>query len=112
MIKCIDFVWKILYKVIVVCFSVIRPWKLAEGQQLTNKKCDPVALYHKYQQEWNKFTFPGEDNRTKLRWEIREKMLGTDPNPKVRQKHIQNFILYIFQLSSFSLDFKLMLNRF
>lgn len=46
-------------------------------------KSDPVALYHHYQAEWKKMTFPGEDNRANLRWAIREKMLG-DHNTRVR----------------------------
>ena len=40
------------------------------------KKHDPVALYHYYQNIWKKTKIPGEDNHTKLRWEVREKILG------------------------------------
>ncbi|XP_044271105.1 hydrolethalus syndrome protein 1 homolog isoform X2 [Tribolium madens] len=46
----------------------------------TNKKNDPVALYHQYQMCWKRQKIPGEDNRTDLRWAIREKMMS---GPKV-----------------------------
>lgn len=39
-------------------------------------KSDPVALYHKYQNEWKKQKLPGENNHSELRWAIRERMLG------------------------------------
>ncbi|KAF2901010.1 hypothetical protein ILUMI_05177 [Ignelater luminosus] len=39
-------------------------------------KCDPVALYHKYQEGWKKHKLPGEDNHLQLRWAIRERLLG------------------------------------
>ncbi|XP_077267083.1 uncharacterized protein LOC143900038 [Temnothorax americanus] len=63
--------------------SFIRPWRLqSEAQKnITNKKCDPVALYQKYQQEWKQISFPGEAKHSKVRWAVREKMLGTDPHP-------------------------------
>lgn len=65
---------------------VIRPWRLQSEVQknITNKKCDPVALYQKYQQEWKQISFPGEAKHSKIRWAVREKMLGTDPHPVVR----------------------------
>lgn len=60
--------------------SFIRPWRLQpQAQKLINKKCDPVALYQKYQQEWKQISFPGEAKHSKVRWAVREKMLGTDP---------------------------------
>ncbi|XP_029169570.1 uncharacterized protein LOC114939420 [Nylanderia fulva] len=62
--------------------SFIRPWRLQpQAQKLINKKCDPVALYQKYQQEWKQISFPGEAKHSKVRWAVREKMLGTDPHP-------------------------------
>ncbi|EFN89343.1 uncharacterized protein LOC105185525 [Harpegnathos saltator] len=63
--------------------SFIRPWRLQPDAQknVMNKKCDPVALYQKYQQEWKQISFPGEAKHSKVRWAVREKMLGTDPHP-------------------------------
>ncbi|KYN43356.1 hypothetical protein ALC56_02082 [Trachymyrmex septentrionalis] len=62
--------------------SFIRPWRLqSEIQKNIIKKCDPVALYQKYQQEWKRISFPGEAKHSKVRWAVREKMLGTDPHP-------------------------------
>lgn len=62
--------------------SFIRPWRLQpQAQKIINKKCDPVALYQKYQQEWKQISFPGEAKHSKVRWAVREKMLGTDPHP-------------------------------
>ncbi|EFN63003.1 hypothetical protein EAG_02984 [Camponotus floridanus] len=62
--------------------KVIRPWRLQpQAQKIINKKCDPVALYQKYQQEWKQISFPGEAKHSKVRWAVREKMLGTDPHP-------------------------------
>lgn len=66
-------------------YLVIRPWRLQpEAQRNVNKKCDPVALYQKYQQEWKQVSFPGEAKHSKVRWAVREKMLGADPHPMVR----------------------------
>lgn len=65
-------------------YLVIRPWRLQpQAQKIINKKCDPVALYQKYQQEWKQISFPGEAKHSKVRWAVREKMLGTDPHPMV-----------------------------
>ncbi|KAI4502232.1 hypothetical protein M0802_002914 [Mischocyttarus mexicanus] len=63
--------------------SFIRPWRLHSDVQksTTNKKCDPVALYQKYQEEWKQIAFPGEAKHTTVRWAIRERMLGVDPHP-------------------------------
>ncbi|XP_050462576.1 uncharacterized protein LOC126857312 [Cataglyphis hispanica] len=62
--------------------SFIRPWSLQpQAQKVINKKCDPVALYQKYQQEWKQISFPGVAKHSKVRWAVREKMLGTDPHP-------------------------------
>ncbi|EFA13123.2 hypothetical protein TcasGA2_TC006837 [Tribolium castaneum] len=51
--------------------SFIRP-----GIQTNINKSDPVALYHQYQKCWKRQKIPGEDNRTDLRWAIREKMMS------------------------------------
>uniref|UniRef100_A0A182YGT7 HYLS1_C domain-containing protein n=1 Tax=Anopheles stephensi TaxID=30069 RepID=A0A182YGT7_ANOST len=42
------------------------------------RRSDPVALYHSYQNEWNKFKqkLPGENDHSELRWKIRHKLLG------------------------------------
>lgn len=42
-------------------------------------KSDPVALYHKYEQEWKKIKLPGENMHKNLRWAIRERMCGQTP---------------------------------
>lgn len=65
-------------------YTVIRPWRLQpEVQRNINKKCDPVALYQKYQREWKQISFPGEAKHSKIRWAVREKMLGGDLLPVV-----------------------------
>ncbi|XP_035732909.1 uncharacterized protein LOC118446389 [Vespa mandarinia] len=63
--------------------SFIRPWRLHPEVQksTTNKRCDPVALYQKYQEEWKQIAFPGEAKHMTVRWAVREKMLGGDPHP-------------------------------
>ncbi|OAD62408.1 hypothetical protein WN48_07279 [Eufriesea mexicana] len=63
--------------------SFIRPWRLQlDSQRSKNlKKTDPVILYQKYQQEWKQMSFPGEAKHSSVRWAIREKMLGGDPQP-------------------------------
>uniref|UniRef100_A0AAG5CVZ0 Centriolar and ciliogenesis-associated protein HYLS1 C-terminal domain-containing protein n=1 Tax=Anopheles atroparvus TaxID=41427 RepID=A0AAG5CVZ0_ANOAO len=42
------------------------------------RRGDPVALYHAYQKDWNRFKqkLPGENNHSELRWKIRTKLLG------------------------------------
>lgn len=60
---------------------VIRPWQLQPGSG--QGKSDPVALYHHYQNIWQKQKVPGEDAHSDLRWRIRERMLGQDPHPRV-----------------------------
>lgn len=78
---------KILGYLFCLCL-VIRPWRLQPDAQKNtiNKKCDPVALYQKYQQEWKQISFPGEAKHSKVRWAVREKMLGVDPHPMVRHE--------------------------
>ncbi|KAK4876360.1 hypothetical protein RN001_012782 [Aquatica leii] len=39
-------------------------------------KCDPVDLYHKYKEKWEKLNIPGEENHSELRWAIRERLIG------------------------------------
>ncbi|XP_014206725.1 uncharacterized protein LOC106638176 [Copidosoma floridanum] len=43
---------------------------------------DPVALYNKYKSIWDQLSLPGEKTHAKLRWAVREKMLGSEPYPK------------------------------
>ncbi|XP_034949758.1 uncharacterized protein Hyls1 [Chelonus insularis] len=64
--------------------SFIRPWTLRSDTQgpPQQTKSDPVMLYQKYQKDWKKFPLPGENLHTRIRWEIREKMLGTYPMPR------------------------------
>lgn len=45
---------------------------------------DPVTLYNQYRRYWSKLSFPGEESHSKLRWAVREKMLGSQPNPRPR----------------------------
>ncbi|XP_055639854.1 centriolar and ciliogenesis-associated protein hyls-1 [Toxorhynchites rutilus septentrionalis] len=42
------------------------------------RKNDPVALYHAYKKEWERFKdrLPGENNHSELRWRVRNKLLG------------------------------------
>lgn len=65
--------------------SVIRPWRLQpeSHRSCTNTKSDPVALYQKYRDQWKQLALPGEENHAGVRWAVREKMLGNDPNPRV-----------------------------
>ncbi|XP_067009978.2 centriolar and ciliogenesis-associated protein hyls-1 isoform X3 [Anabrus simplex] len=60
--------------------SVIKPWRLLEP--MPQPRSDPVALYHKYQEIWKQQKAPGECSHQGLRWSVREKMLGQDPNPR------------------------------
>ncbi|XP_027753620.1 hydrolethalus syndrome protein 1 [Empidonax traillii] len=38
------------------------------------KKTDPVAKFHGYRQDWERYSFPGEDPHDRLRWTIRRQM--------------------------------------
>ncbi|XP_067009976.2 centriolar and ciliogenesis-associated protein HYLS1 isoform X2 [Anabrus simplex] len=60
--------------------SFIKPWRLLEP--MPQPRSDPVALYHKYQEIWKQQKAPGECSHQGLRWSVREKMLGQDPNPR------------------------------
>ncbi|XP_046738719.1 uncharacterized protein LOC124406999 [Diprion similis] len=64
--------------------SFIRPWRLQPDSHRScmNTKSDPVALYQKYKEEWKQLALPGEENHAGVRWAVREKMLGLDPNPR------------------------------
>lgn len=62
--------------------SFIRPWRLQPDVQKPWKKSDPVSLYQKYQEDWKQFPLPGEDKHLDVRWAIRERMMGCDPNPR------------------------------
>ncbi|KAI1896572.1 hypothetical protein AGOR_G00096150 [Albula goreensis] len=54
--------------------SFIRPQ--SEHPHTKNlKKTDPVAKYFQYKQDWETFRPPGERDRKRLRWEIREQMM-------------------------------------
>lgn len=65
-----------IYSTFYACmFLVIR-----SSSAKSINKCDPVALYHYYQEQWKKQKFPGQENHSDLRWSVREKMLG---GPKV-----------------------------
>jgi len=39
------------------------------------QKCDPVARYHQFSDEWKMNRVPGEKKRSTLRWNVREAML-------------------------------------
>jgi hypothetical protein len=64
--------------------AVIRPWNINPRQNVgVPKRCDPVKLYHHYQDIWRQQKVPGEDNHYDLRWSVRERMLSEDPHPRV-----------------------------
>lgn len=48
-------------------------------KQIAKRKNDPVALYHYYTSLWAKYkpNVPGENNWSELRWNIRQKMVGS-----------------------------------
>ncbi|KAJ0175700.1 hypothetical protein K1T71_008859 [Dendrolimus kikuchii] len=54
-------------------------------RRLPQKKCDPVSLYHYYTSLWSKFkpNVPGENDWAELRWQVRQKMAGSDPKQTV-----------------------------
>ncbi|GFG38945.1 hypothetical protein Cfor_12550 [Coptotermes formosanus] len=63
--------------------SFIRPWNINPRQTVgAPKRCDPVKLYHHYQDIWRQQKVPGEDNHYELRWSVRERMLSEDPHPR------------------------------
>ncbi|CAG0903581.1 unnamed protein product [Darwinula stevensoni] len=50
--------------------SFIRP----STAKPRTRKTDPVSLYHKYKQEWERNKIPGTSPHKSLRWEIRHRM--------------------------------------
>ncbi|XP_053674911.1 uncharacterized protein LOC128725212 [Anopheles nili] len=54
-----------------------KMWIRPKSSQMM-RRGDPVALYHSYQNDWNKFkqNLPGENDHSELRWKIRSKLLG------------------------------------
>lgn len=69
-----------------------------------------MTLYQKYQQEWKQISFPGEAKHSKVRWAVREKMLGVDPHPIVRQ--IVIFLISASDRNMLSLKNTLFLSHF
>lgn len=51
-----------------------KPVKAADSLPAYPRRPDPVNLYHFYKAHWDKFKTPGEDPRSKLRWEVRTKL--------------------------------------
>ncbi|XP_045768959.1 uncharacterized protein LOC123869914 [Maniola jurtina] len=49
------------------------------SKQLIKRKSDPVSLYHYYTSLWAKYkpNVPGENDWSDLRWNIRQKMVGS-----------------------------------
>lgn len=70
--------------------SVIRVPRLQP-----QKKCDPVSLYHYYTSLWSKFkpNVPGENDWAELRWQIRQKMAGSEPKKTIRK--VVHFIIIL-----------------
>ncbi|CAH1118930.1 unnamed protein product [Phaedon cochleariae] len=68
--------------------SVIRT-----SSSKTFNRCDPVALYHQYKEEWKKIKFPGLDHHSDLRWAVREKLMSGPPVqvPMRRSSSKKNF---------------------
>jgi len=68
-------------------FLVIRPWRTKvpppKAGPSKNMKEDPVRLHQHYQNLWKHQMIPGENKHSQLRWGIREKMLGENPEPRV-----------------------------
>ncbi|KAL1463310.1 hypothetical protein WDU94_015073 [Cyamophila willieti] len=65
--------------------TFIRPWQMRSSSQIhkAGTSSDPVALYQHYKELWKLQPLPGENNRSELRWQIREKMLACHPPPRV-----------------------------
>lgn len=73
------------------------PTVIRSGQgssQLRSQRCDPVTLYHQYQQLWKQQKLPGENNHNELRWSIRERMLGQDPQIRVSNVNCDETTIY------------------
>ena len=57
----------------------IRPKSGSEATKKLLKRNDPVALYQKYQKDWEKFKINiCESSHSDLRWKIREQMMGNN----------------------------------
>jgi hydrolethalus syndrome protein 1 len=54
-----------------------------------------VARYHGYRHFWSTFRVPGEDNRDRLRWNLREQLLRQDPLPYTRPRRMLQPVAYI-----------------
>lgn len=65
--------------------TFIRPWHMKSSSQIhkAGTSSDPVALYQHYKELWKLQPLPGENNRSELRWQIREKMLSCNPPPRL-----------------------------
>lgn len=61
--------------------DIVKMWIRTTNRPRSNLRFrnDPVELYHKYQQDWEKFKkfIPGENDHSELRWKIRTKLLGS-----------------------------------
>jgi hypothetical protein len=68
--------------------SFIRPLPPAA---ISRRKSDPVARYHGYRHFWSTFRVPGEDNRDRLRWNLRV-TLSQEDSPK-RNKVYIDFVI-------------------
>ncbi|KAG7306530.1 hypothetical protein JYU34_009176 [Plutella xylostella] len=57
------------------------------SKQPSQKKCDPVALYHYYSAVWERHReqLPGTSRRQDLRWQTRQRMAGMLPKPTTNQ---------------------------
>ena len=52
---------------------------LTSGVGRRSLKTDPVRLHQQYKEHWDKANLPGEKSHNKLRWAVREWMLGEEP---------------------------------
>jgi len=50
------------------------------GVGARDARTDPVKLHQKYAQSWAKLNLPGETSHNKLRWAVREWMMGEEPS--------------------------------
>lgn len=50
------------------------------GVGVRDARTDPVKLHQKYAQSWAKLNLPGETSHNKLRWAVREWMMGEEPS--------------------------------
>jgi len=52
---------------------------LQTGVGRRDLRSDPVRLHQKYRESWAKHSLPGESSHNKLRWAVREWMMGEEP---------------------------------